>query len=56
MISDQDPEGTIYYYTVKKCVKRRNWIPIRFCSGFRHTPPDIEKAKTSATKSGNQPR
>ena len=21
-ISDQDPEGTIYYYTVKKCVKK----------------------------------
>lgn len=31
-ISDQDPEGTIYYYTVKKCVKKKNWIPIKYCS------------------------
>ena len=55
MISDQDPEGTIYYYTVKKCVKKKKLDSHQVLFGFRHTPPDIEKAKTSATKSGTSP-
>lgn len=55
MISDQDPEGTIYYYTVKKCVKKKKLDSHQVLCGFRHTPPDIEKAKTSATKSGTSP-
>ena len=55
MISDQDPEGTIYYYTVKKCVKKKKLDSHQILFGFRHTPPDIEKAKTSATKSGTSP-
>ena len=54
-ISDQDPEGTIYYYTVKKCVKKKKLDSHQVLFGFRHTPPDIEKAKTSATKSGTSP-
>ena len=55
MVSDQDPEGTIYYYTVKKCVKKKKLDSHQVLFGFRHTPPDIEKAKTSATKSGTSP-
>lgn len=55
MISDQDPEGTIYCYTVKKCVKKKKLDSHQVLFGFRHTPPDIEKAKTSATKSGTSP-
>ena len=54
-ISDQDQEGTIYYYTVKKCVKKKKLDSHQVLFGFRHTPPDIEKAKTSATKSGTSP-
>ena len=55
MISDQDPEGTIYYYTVKKCVKKKKLDSHQVLFGFRHTPPDIEKAKTSATKTMESP-
>lgn len=55
MISDQDPEGTIYYYTVKKCVKKKKLDSHQVLFGFRHTPPDIETATVNATKSGSSP-
>ena len=54
-ISDQDPEGTIYYYTVKKCVKKKKLDSHQVLFGFRHTPPPPEPATTKATKSGNSP-
>ena len=55
MISDQDPEGTIYYYTVKKCVKKKKLDSHQVLFGFRHTPPPIKKAKTNATKTMESP-
>lgn len=54
-ISDQDPEGTIYYYTVKKCVKKKKLDSHQVLFGFRHTPPPIKKAKTNATKTMESP-
>ena len=54
-ISDQDPEGTIYYYTVKKCVKKKKLDAHQVLFGFQHTPPDIETATINATKSGSSP-
>lgn len=54
-ISDQDPEGTIYYYTVKKCVKKKKLDSHQVLFGFRHTPPNIETATINATKSGDSP-
>lgn len=54
-ISDQDPEGTIYYYTIKKCVKKKKLDSHQVLFGFRHTPPPPEKATTKATKSGSSP-
>lgn len=54
-ISDQDPEGTVYYYTVKKCVKKKKLDSHQVLFGFRHTPPSPEPATTKATKSGNSP-
>ena len=54
-ISDQDPEGTIYYYTVKKCVKKKKLDSHQVLFGFRHTPPPIKKAKTNATKTMENP-
>lgn len=56
MISDQDPEGTIYYYTVKKCVKKKKLDSHQVLFGFRHTPPDIEKSENECNKVRNQPR
>lgn len=54
-ISDQNPEGTIYYYTVKKCVKKKKLDSHQVLFGFRHTPPPIKKAKTNATKTMESP-
>lgn len=54
-ISDQDSEGTIYYYTIKKCVKKKKLDSHQVLFGFRHTPPPPEKATTKATKSGTSP-
>ena len=54
-ISDQDPEGTIYYYTVKKCVKKKKLDTHQVLFGYRHTPPDIKKEKLSATQSLSSP-
>lgn len=54
-ISNQDPEGTIYYYTVKKCVKKKKLDSHQVLFGFRHTPPPIKKAKTNATKTMESP-
>lgn len=52
-IKGMDPEGTIYYYTVKKCVRGKKHDAHQVLFGFRHSGyPKPEKDSLKLSKDG----